>query len=338
MIIVMKKNAPQDQIDRVLEEVKKGELKPMLLSGTERTVIAVIGDERLTDIKHFRALLGVENVIPILKPYTLVARDTKENNTVVKIAPGISIGGKKIHIIAGPCSVESYEVQKQTVDFAKRVGCTIQRGGAFKPRTSPYAFQGMGEEGLKIMAKVREKTGVPVCTEVTDPRLVELVDKYADILQIGTKNMQNYSLLKEVGKTKKPVLLKRGFSATIDEFLMSAEYIMSEGNENVILCERGIRTHETTTRNTLDISAVPVLKKLSHLPVIIDPSHAAGNRDYVVALSRAAIAVGADGILVEVHPDPEEASSDADQIIDLETLDKLMSELKPIAKAIGREL
>ena len=334
----MKKNAPQDQIDRVLTEVEKSELKPRLLSGTERTVIAVIGDERLVDIKHFRALLGVDSVIPILKSYKLSARDTKRDDTIVEIAPGISIGGKKIQVIAGPCSVESYEVQKQTVEGAKKVGCSIQRGGAFKPRTSPYAFQGMGEEGLKIMTKVREKTGVPICTEVVDSRLVELVNKHADILQIGARNMQNYSLLKEVGKTKKPVLLKRGFSATIDELLMAAEYIMSEGNQNVILCERGIRTFEKATRNTLDISAVPVLKKLSHLPVIVDPSHAAGNRDYVAALSRAAIAAGADGILIEVHPNPEEASSDADQTISLEALKKLMDELRLIAGTIGRNL
>jgi 3-deoxy-7-phosphoheptulonate synthase len=338
MIIVMKKNAPRDQIDHVLAEVEKGKLKPMPLFGTERTVIAVIGDERLVDLKHFRALLGVETVMPVLKPYRLAARDTKHDNTVVEIAKGISIGGKKIHVIAGPCSVESYEVQKQAIENAKKAGCTIQRGGAFKPRTSPYAFQGMGEEGLKIMTRVREETGAPICTEVMDPRLVELVSQYADILQIGTRNMQNYNLLKEVGKSKKPVLLKRGLSATIEELLMAAEYIMSEGNQNVILCERGIRTFEKATRNTLDISAVPVLKKLSHLPVIIDPSHAAGNRDYVAALSRAAIAAGADGILVEVHPNPESASSDADQTIGLEALEKLMKELKPIAKAIGREL
>jgi 3-deoxy-7-phosphoheptulonate synthase len=334
----MKKNAPRSEVDHVISEVEKSELKPMPLLGAERTVIAVIGDERLVDIKHFRALHGVDSVMPVLKPYRLATRDTKHESTKVKIAEGVVIGDKKIQIIAGPCSVESYEIQKATIEGAKKAGCAIQRGGAYKPRTSPYSFQGLGKEGLQIMARVREETGAPICSEVMDPRLVDQVAQYADILQIGARNMQNYDLLKEVGKTNRPVLLKRGLSATIDELLMAAEYIMIEGNQNVILCERGIRTFETSTRNTLDISAVPVLKKLSHLPVVIDPSHSAGNRDYVPALARAAIAAGADGILIEAHADPESAASDADQTISIDALKELMKELKPIAKAIGRTI
>lgn len=338
MIIVMKKNTPRSHIDHVIVEVEKAKLQPMPLFGTERTVIAVIGDERLVDIKHFRALSGVDSVMPVLKPYKLAARDTKHEDTIIEIAPGITIGDNQIQVIAGPCSVESLEVQQKAIDAIKNAGARIQRGGAYKPRTSPYAFQGLGEEGLQIMSDVRKKTDMPICTEVMDPRLVEQVARYADILQIGARNMQNYNLLKEVGKANKPVLLKRGLCATIDELLMSAEYIMSEGNRDVILCERGIRTYEKATRNTLDISAVPVLKKLTHLPVIIDPSHAAGNRDYVGALAKAAVAAGADGILIEVHPNPEEATSDADQTISTEAFTQLMTELRAIALAVGRTL
>lgn len=338
MIIVIRTDTPPDQIEYIIAEIEKSGLKPMPLFGTEKIVIAVIGDERLVDIKHFRALAGVESVMPVLKSYRLAARDTKRENTVVEVLPGIRIGGDEIHIIAGPCSVESYDVQKKIVKKTRHLGCAIQRGGAFKPRTSPYAFQGLGEEGLKIMSRVREETGAPVCTEVTDPRLVPLVSDYTDIVQIGARNMQNYNLLREVGRIQKPILLKRGLSATIDELLMAAEYIMSEGNPNVILCERGIRTFENATRNTLDVSAVPVLKKLTHLPVIVDPSHAAGVRDYVPALARAAIAAGADGIIIEVHTAPETSSSDADQTISLEVLEKLTGELRLIAKAIGRKM
>jgi 3-deoxy-7-phosphoheptulonate synthase len=338
MIIVMQKSAPKKKIEHVLQKIKEKKLTPIPLYGTERTVIAIIGDERTLEIDSLRAFPGVENVMPVLKPYQLAARDTKFETSKIKIFKNIMIGGEKIQVITGPCSIESLEIQLETCQKCQKAGSAIQRGGAYKPRTSPYAFQGMGEEGLKIMETVKTKTGMPICTEVMDPRFVSLVAKHADIIQIGTRNMQNFSLLKEVGRTDKPVLLKRGMSATIDELLMAAEYIMSEGNTNVILCERGIRTFETATRNTLDISAIPVLKKLTHLPIVVDPSHAAGDRDLVPALSKAAIAAGADGLLIEVHPDPENATSDAKQTMSIEQFSTLMKELKPIAAAVGRTI
>ncbi len=334
----MKKNSPKEDIDSLLNRIEEKKLKPVPLYGTERTVIAVIGDERILDIDTIRAFKSVDTVMPVLKPYKLASRDTKYENSIIKVSNDIEIGNKKIQVIAGPCSVEDLDIQMQTSKKCMASGALIQRGGAYKPRTSPYSFQGMAEEGLKIMETVKNETGMPICTEVMDPRLVSKVAKYSDIIQIGTRNMQNFSLLKEVGKTDKPVLLKRGLCSTIDELLMAAEYIMSEGNLDVILCERGIRTYETTTRNTLDISAIPVLKKLTHLPVVIDPSHAAGDRDLVPALSKAAIAAGADGLLIEVHIDPEIATSDAKQTLSTDNFDSLMEELKPIAEAIGREI
>jgi len=338
MIIVMQKGASKSKIEHVIQKIEENDLKPMPMYGTERTVIAVIGDERILDVDHMKAFPAVENVMPVLKPYKLAARDTKHESSIIKIGKGITIGGTKIQVIAGPCSVEDEDIQLATLQACKKAGAYIQRGGAYKPRTSPYSFQGRGEEGLKIMDSVKRKTGMPICTEIMDPRLVTLVAKYADILQIGARNMQNFDLLKEVGRVNTPVLLKRGLSATIDELLMSAEYIMSEGNQNVILCERGIRTYENATRNTLDISAVPVLKRLTHLPIVIDPSHAAGDRELVPALSKAAIAVGADGLIIEVHPDPESATSDAAQTISTETFAKLMPELNAIAKVMGRTM
>lgn len=334
----MKKNAPKEQIDHVIAEIENKNLKPMPLFGTERTVIAVIGDERVMDNRAINACAGVESVMPVLRPYTLAARDTKFEDSEIEVAPGIIIGGKKIQVIAGPCSVETPEIMLKTAEAAKAAGATMQRGGAYKPRTSPYSFQGKGKEGLQILENVREKTGMPICTEVMDPRDVEHIAESAEILQIGARNMQNFSLLKEVGKTQNVVLLKRGLSATIEEFLMAAEYIMSEGNTNVILCERGIRTFETATRNTLDVSAIPVLKRLTHLPVVVDPSHAGGDRELVAPLAKAGLAAGADGLIIEIHPNPEQAVSDAAQTLDLEQFEQLMKELKPLAEALGRSM
>ncbi|MFH0819379.1 MAG: 3-deoxy-7-phosphoheptulonate synthase [Patescibacteria group bacterium] len=336
MIIVMEQKATKTMANKIIGKVKKAGLKPVLLEGTERFVIAVIGDERKLSEKNIRAMEGVERTMLVVAPYKLASKENKPQS-IVKVN-GCKIGGKKLAIMAGPCSIESLANTMQIARATKKAGATILRGGAFKPRTSPYAFQGMGEEGLKIMQIVKELTNMPIITEVLDTRKVELVAKYADIIQIGARNMQNFELLKEVGKTKKPVLLKRGLSSTIDEFLMSAEYIMSEGNGNVILCERGIRAFDKATRFVLDISAVPVLKQKTHLPVIVDPSHAAGDRRYVSALARAAIAAGADGLIVEVHPEPKRALSDGDQTLNFPLFNKLMREIKLIAKAIGREV
>jgi 3-deoxy-7-phosphoheptulonate synthase len=280
---------------------------------------------------------GVEKVLPILKPYKLVSREFQKEDTIIEVN-GHKIGGKKIHVMAGPCSVESREQVLAAALPVKEAGATFIRGGAFKPRTSPYSFQGMGEEGLDLLAYARQTTGLPIITEVLDTREVELVYRYADILQIGARNMQNFKLLTEVGKVDKPVLLKRGLSATIQEFLLSAEYIASEGNRKIILCERGIRTYETETRNTLDLSAVPLLKQLSHLPVFVDPSHATGRWDLVAPMALAAVAAGADGLLIEVHPRPEVALSDGPQSLKPEKFAALMRQLKKVAQAIGREI
>ena len=336
MIIVMEPGIKKEKAMKVIQKVKKAGLKPTLLEGTERFVVAVIGDERKLNEKNVRAMDGVEKTMLVVAPYKLASKENKPQS-IIKVN-GTKIGGKKLTIIAGPCSLEN---EKQTLQIAKSVksaGAHMIRGGAFKPRTSPYSFQGLAEEGLKILKNTKAKTGLPVTTEVLDTRQVELVAKYADILQIGARNMQNYELLKEVGRTRKPVLLKRGLAATIDEFLMSAEYIMSEGNPNVILCERGIRSFDKATRFMLDISAIPVLKQKTHLPIIIDPSHAAGNRRYVSALARAAVAAGADGLIVEVHPEPKKALSDGDQTLNFPMFNKLMREVKGIAKAVGREV
>ncbi|MBI3858262.1 MAG: 3-deoxy-7-phosphoheptulonate synthase, partial [Planctomycetes bacterium] len=301
-------------------------------------VIGVIGDERKLDLANFTTLPGVEKVIPILKPYKLASRDFQKKDTVVKVGSDVRIGGGTFTVMAGPCAVESSE---QTMECARKVsksGAKVLRGGAFKPRTSPYAFQGLGREGLEILAAAREETGLPVITEVMTVEDVPLVAEFADILQIGARNSQNFNLLDAVGRQPKPVLLKRGLSGTIEELLLSAEYILSRGNPNVILCERGIRTYEKATRNTLDISAVPVLKKLSHLPVVIDPSHATGLRELVAPLSKAAVAVGADGVLIEVHPHPEKALCDGPQSLTPEMFEALVHELRPIAKAVGLEM
>ncbi|HUR39493.1 MAG TPA: 3-deoxy-7-phosphoheptulonate synthase, partial [Planctomycetota bacterium] len=305
--------------------------------GEETTVIGVIGDERKVDAANFQTLPGVEKVIPILKPYKLASRDFQKKDTVVKVGD-VRIGGGTFTVMAGPCAVETHE---QTLECARRVqksGAGVLRGGAFKPRTSPYAFQGLGKKGLEILADARKETGLPVITEVMTVEDVPLVAEYADILQIGARNSQNFNLLDAAGRQPKPVLLKRGLSGTIEELLLSAEYILSRGNPNVILCERGIRTYEKATRNTLDISAVPVLKSLSHLPVVIDPSHATGLRHLVAPLAKAAVAVGADGVLIEVHPYPEKALCDGPQSLTPEMFDTLVQELRPIAKAVGLEM
>jgi 3-deoxy-7-phosphoheptulonate synthase len=337
MIIVMRSTATQVDIDQVLERITQHGLKPHISTGVERTIIGAIGDERVLRNVPFQALPGVEEVLPILKPFKLASRDFKPEPSVVQVN-GVAVGGDRLAVIAGPCSVEGRQMLLDTAKVVKEAGGTLLRGGAFKPRTSPYSFQGLGEEALKYLAEVREITGLPVVTELMDPRDAELVMKYADMVQIGARNMQNFRLLKEVGIYRKPVFLKRGMSSTITELLMSAEYIMSEGNYNIVLCERGIRTFEDYTRNTLDLSAVPSLKQLSHLPVIVDPSHAAGKWDLVAPLALGAIAAGADGLMIEVHPQPEVALSDGPQALVPERFTALMQQIRALAPIVGRTL
>ncbi len=338
MIIVLRPDATDADINHITERAQKLGLKPHISKGTERTIIGLIGPEDVLRVVPLEAFPGVENVIPVLAPYKLVSREFKKENSVISINDEVKIGGKKIILFAGPCAIENEELLLKIGEEAKFAGASILRGGAFKPRTSPYAFQGLGEEGLKILHRVSKKLNMPTATEVMDPRNVGLVAEYTDILQIGARNMQNFNLLKEVGMTKKPVLLKRGLSSTIKELLMSAEYIMAEGNHNVILCERGIRTFEDMTRNTLDVSAIPVAKQLSHLPIIADPSHAAGKWSLVGPLAKAAVAAGADGLMIEIHTKPEEAKSDGAQSLLPEKLTQLMHELKKISLAIHREI
>jgi 3-deoxy-7-phosphoheptulonate synthase len=337
MIVVLKPGLTQDEIQKVVERIESFGLRAHISEGKERTIIGAIGDERLLVDQTLESFPGVERVLPILKPYKLVSREFQRAGTIVEV-DGHKIGGKRIHVMAGPCSVESQAQVLQAAIPVKEAGATFLRGGAFKPRTSPYTFQGLGEEGLGYLARAREMTGLPVITEVLDPRDLEVVCRYTDILQIGARNMQNFKLLTEVGKLNKPVMLKRGMSATIQEFLLSAEYIASEGNRKIILCERGIRTYETETRNTLDLSAVPVLKQLSHLPVFVDPSHGTGRWDLVAPMALAGVAAGADGLLIEVHSHPEVALSDGPQSLKPEKFAALMKELKRVAAAIGREL
>jgi len=337
MIIVMDGKTPEEKIKHVIKRVEDEGLKAHLSRGTEKIIIGVIGDERKIKIDQIKAIEGVEQVMPILKPYKLASREFKKEDTIIEI-DDVTIGGKEIAVMAGPCAVEDEERILETAKAVKKAGAKILRGGAYKPRTGPYAFHGLGEEGLRYLARAREQTGLLIVTEVMDTRTVGLVAKYADILQIGTRNMQNYPLLREVGKIDKPVLLKRGMWATLDEFLLAAEYILSEGNRKVILCERGIRTFSNFTRNTLDLNIIPAIKKVSHLPIIVDPSHGTGRKDLVPAMSKASIAAGADGLILEVHKNPELAVSDADQTISTEEFAKLMKELKPVAEAVGRTL
>ena len=336
MIIVLKPDATKKQINHVIDRIKELGLKPMVSQGTERTIIGVIGPEDQLRVQPLEVIPGVEKVMPVLKPYKLVSREFKPENSVIDVGGDVTIGGKELVIMAGPCSVENREMLSEVAKSVKHSGATILRGGAFKPRTSPYSFQGLGEQGLKLLRDVARSTGLRVVTELLDTRDLPLVEEYSDIIQIGARNMQNFELLKDVGQSRKPVLLKRGLSATINEFLLAAEYILSQGNFNVILCERGIRTFETATRFTLDLGAVPVIKNLSHLPIVVDPSHATGSWELVGPMAKAAIAAGADGLIIEVHPNPEVALSDGPQSLLPEKFIALVKELKKVATAVGR--
>lgn len=338
MIIVLRPDATEDQINHIIDRVQKLGLKPHVSKGTERTIIGLIGPEDVLRVTPLEVFPGVEQVMPVLAPYKLVSREFKKENSVIDLGKGVKIGASQLVIMAGPCAIENMETLYTVAKEVKKSGATVLRGGAFKPRTSPYSFQGLGEEGLKYLKAAGDELGLVTVTEIMDTRDVELVCRYADILQIGARNMQNFNLLKEVGLTKKPVLLKRGLSSTIKDLLMSAEYIAAGGNFNVILCERGIRTFEDATRNTLDISCVPIVKQLSHLPIIVDPSHAAGKWGYVLPLSKAAIACGADGLIIEVHSHPEDALSDGAQSLLPSTFAQLMEEIEILANAVGREI
>lgn len=337
MMIVMKNGASEAEVQQVVNLIKSWDLDAHLSKGEEHTVIGVVGDTRKVRKELFLHYTTIDKIVPISRPYKLASREFIPNNSTFPL-DGFEMGGKGVVIIAGPCSVESRSQLLETAQAAKEAGAHALRGGAYKPRTSPYAFQGLGEEGLEILAEARELTGLPIVTEVMSPELVPLVASFADVLQIGARNMQNYALLHAAGESQKPVLLKRGMSATIEELLMAAEYILSHGNRRVMLCERGIRTFETATRNTCDINAVPVLKNLTHLPVILDPSHSTGNWKYVTAIARAGVAAGADGLIVEVHPRPEEALSDGGQSLNPQRFAEMVCQVRAIAEAVDRTL
>ncbi len=337
MFIAMKPNATPDDFDGVVNRIRTLGLTPHPIAGTERRVIAVIGNTSGIEPDEFSTLPGVAEALRVSQPFKLVSREVKEEDTVLDVG-GAQLGGRAIAVIAGPCSVESKEQLFEAADAVKKAGATFLRGGAWKPRTSPYEFQGLREEGLKLLALARERTGLKVVTEVMNTETVPLVAEYADVLQVGARNMQNYSLLERLGSVGKPVLLKRGLAATIKEWLMAAEYIVSKGNPQVALCERGIRTFETMTRNTLDINAVPVLKALTHLPVVVDPSHGIGIRQHVPAIARAGVAAGADGLMIEVHPHPEKALSDGHQSLTPSEFEGLMGQVRVIAGAVGRPM
>lgn len=336
MIIVMNGKTSDSHVEKVMQKLHEMGHKVHVSRGEKRIVLGVIGDVGNLTSVPFYAFNGVEEIIPIAKPYKLASREFKSFDTTVKVKD-VVIGGKEVVVMAGPCVLENEKQIFETARYVKAAGVKILRGGAFKPRTSPYSFQGLGEEGLKLLAQAGKETGLPVVTEVMSVNQVDLVTKYTDIFQVGARNMQNFVLLKELGKTKKPILLKRGMSATIEETLLSAEYILSQGNYEVILCERGIRTFENYTRNTLDLSAIPAFKRLSHLPIIVDPSHATGKWRLVSPMTKAAIAAGADGLLIEVHPDPKSSLSDGAQTLRFDTFTQLMREIKPIIQAMGRE-
>ena len=340
MIIVTKSSITKPELDHICERIEQLGLTTHVSRGKQRTIIGCIGDESILRDIPLLSLPGVESVTPVLKPYKLAAREFVAMPTVIGVGDRIhtSIGGSALAIIAGPCAVEGIDMLRETAKSVRSAGARLLRGGAFKPRTSPYAFQGLGNAALEMLAQVRSETGLPIVTEVMDPRQVESVAEHSDVLQIGARNMQNFALLSEVGRAGRPVLLKRGLSARISELLMAAEYVMAQGNRNVILCERGIRTYETATRNTLDIAAIPVLKSETHLPVIVDPSHAGGRAELVAPLAFAAIAAGADGLIVEVHPSPEQALSDGDQSLSLDAFGEMMRVLRPFAEAAGRTL
>jgi 3-deoxy-7-phosphoheptulonate synthase len=344
MIIVMKKGALDAHAQALLDLVAEWGLKPHVSLGEERTVIGLIGDESKVNEPALEMMPGVEKVMPVLKPYKRASAEFHAERTVVKIPPvrggdrGLRIGGAGVVVMAGPCAVETREMVLSLGAFLKGAGAHMLRGGAFKPRTSPYAFQGLGVEGLRYMAEQRSVVGLPIITEVMDTRDVEMVAEVADIVQVGARNMQNFNLLKVLGRCNKPVMLKRGLASTLEELLMSAEYVINAGNEDVILCERGIRTFEKFTRNTLDLSAVPVLKRESHLPVVVDPSHGVGHWDLVAPMAKAAVAAGADGLMIEVHPDPAHAVSDGPQSLTPNRFKELMGELELVARAVGRNL
>lgn len=331
MLVVMKNDATEEQVQAVIREIESMGFRGIPMPGAQRTAVCIIGNKGPVDDSRLLLMEGVKEAIRVTKPYKLVSRETQPQPTVIAIGD-IKIGEGRPVVMAGPCAVESEEQALTIAHLVKKCGAQVFRGGAFKPRTSPYSFQGLGEEGLKILDKVRRETGLLIVTEATDHTNIELVEQYADIIQIGARNMQNYSLLRRAGHATKPILLKRGFAATIEELLMSAEYIISEGNAQVILCERGIRTFADNTRNTLDLSAIPSIKEVSHLPIIADPSHAAGRRDYVIPLSKGAIAVGADGLLIEVHHDPPHALSDGMQSLYPEQFAELMKEINSLIR------
>jgi len=337
MIVVMKSDATMSDISSVIKTLESMGYKPHPTRGADRTIIGIVDALKGVDFSQIESTPGVEQVIPITKAYKMVSREFRPQNTVVNIN-GVAVGGPEFVVMAGPCAVENRDQVLTAARAVKKAGASILRGGAFKPRTSPYSFQGLGEDGLKILLVAKRETGLSNVTEVISPELVPLVSEYADILQIGARNMQNYALLEAVGKIRKPVLLKRGMMSTVEELLMAAEYILSNGNQQVILCERGIRTFENSTRNTLDISAVPVIKRNSHLPIIIDPSHAAGHTEFVPALALAAVAAGADGLIVEVHPCPETAWCDGVQSLSLEAFSEMMTGVRAVATALGRPL
>jgi 3-deoxy-7-phosphoheptulonate synthase len=338
MLIVMKHNATPDQVEGVVTEIQSMGYGARPIPGSQRTAVGLVGNDGRVDSARLEALEGVLEVIAVSHPYKQVSREWKEEDTVVRLPNGTEIGGNRVAIMAGPCAVESREQIVGIAEQLRGMGATVLRGGAFKPRTSPYSFQGLGEEGLRLLAEARELTGMAVVTEAIDPDGVQIVAEYADIIQIGARNMQNYPLLRRAGRTGKPVLLKRGMSATIDELLLAAEYVLHEGNPDVVLCERGVRSFDSHTRNLLDLTAIPVIKALSHLPIIADPSHGTGLRSKVIPMARAAVAAGADGLIVEVHPEPTRALSDGAQSLYPEQFGELMEQISVIARAIGRDM
>ena len=340
MVIVMREGCKREEVDHVVNLIRELNLTDHVIVGTERTVVAVIGDDRFKDIGTFESCPGVDRVVPILAPYKIASKQARPESTVIDIGGpvGTTVGGNKVCIMAGPCSVESRQQTLEIAHSVKELGATVLRGGAFKPRTSPYQFQGLGEEGLEILAEAREQTGLSIVTEVMSIDQLELVARYTDILQVGARNMHNFNLLTACGEMSLPVLLKRGWSATLNEFLLAAEYVINAGNPNVILCERGIRTHEDYVRNTLPLAIVPAVKRESHLPIMVDPSHGTGHAYMVPAMSRAAIAAGADGLIIEVHPDPEHALTDGAQSVTPDVLAEIFQDLNRIAQAVDREM
>ena len=339
MLVVMQTHATEEQVRAVCQKIEKLGYRPHPMPGATRTAIGITGNKGEVEQGTLEEMPGVQEVIQVSKPYKLVSRDVKDDNTVIRFAgTDATIGGPGLAIVAGPCAIESREQAFAVAERVHRAGAQFFRGGAYKPRTSPYSFQGLGEDGLRIMAEIRHQFGMKIITEAIDHESLDLVEEYADVIQIGARNMQNFSLLKRAGRAKKPVLLKRGMSATLEEWLMSAEYVMAGGNYNVILCERGVRTFSDHSRNTLDLSVIPPVKHLSHLPILVDPSHGTGKRDYVPAMARAALAAGADGLLIEVHPEPDKALSDGAQSLDFAGFERLLGQLRKLAEPLGRAI